>query len=157
MDCSDADMFSFPFTVSSLAEIRARKAAKHAQKQAKLTAEKEVTGGSIQPEGDDVVVPVQPPEAQAVVLQVSSSPERPEGSNKRSRSSDEVIKTYQPQWGVLTTDQILVPSPQAVREVAPDLCRGMALPADRSGFEEASAAEALTELMSHLALVSFST
>lgn len=77
-----------------------------------------------------------------------------ETSNKRSRANDEVIKTYVPQWGVLTTDAIASSVPPSAREVGPEFCRGLILPRDRALYDNVSAVDACTELMGLLSMAS---
>lgn len=52
------------------------------------------------------------------------------GSRKRVRVDGEVVSTYAPQLGVLTTDGVASSVPPSAREVGPDLCRGLAFPTD---------------------------
>lgn len=66
-----------------------------------------------------------------------------EEPRKRSRASGGVIETYAPKWGVLSTDALACPTPVSVKEIVPDLCRGLMLPKDVPAYAEADPVAAL--------------
>lgn len=66
-----------------------------------------------------------------------------QGPNKCSRGEEDVIRTYVPKWGMLMTDHICYGVLEESKEVAPDLCRGLMLPADQSLYSAATSAEAI--------------
>lgn len=101
-------------------------------------------------------------EKSLVVTPPTSSPPRepvPEGTpvepKKRPRSENTELKVYSPQWSVLDTDRIIVPAPSSSKNVGPDLCRGLVLPADRPTVSKLNNVEACTEMMTLLSMVSF--
>ncbi|KAK1362161.1 hypothetical protein POM88_046635 [Heracleum sosnowskyi] len=71
---------------------------------------------------------------------------------KRARRGD-VIKMYVPQWAVLESDSIATTDPKAIKEIAPDLCRALVLPADRPAYEKLGLADACADLMAFLSKV----
>lgn len=66
--------------------------------------------------------------------------------NKWARTRDDVVQTYAPKWGVLTTDHICY-----------GIMRGLMLSADLSLYTSASPVEACMKIMSLMSLVSFTT
>lgn len=67
---------------------------------------------------------------------------------KRARACNgDVIETYTPKWCVLSNDLIFVQTPEAVREVRPDIYRGLMLLADRALFSSVSPLFACTKML----------
>ena len=148
-------MLSFG-AVSSRQEIVERRK----QKAAELQAAAAQKGAGV-----DLAIPDEPapkttePEQIEQPPQVESSEraeglEVPPGSQKRHRAGDGVVRTYVPRWGVLDSDHICYGVPEEAKDVAPDLCRGLMLPADRPLYSAATPTEACSELMSLQSLVS---
>ncbi|KAK1397095.1 hypothetical protein POM88_006958 [Heracleum sosnowskyi] len=70
---------------------------------------------------------------------------------KRVRRGD-VLKTYVPQWAILETDGVTSADKKAVKEIAPDLCRALVLPADRPNYDRLDIADACADMMAFLSL-----
>lgn len=145
--------------MSSLGHIIERKRKKAAQLSIAATAEADAADQSAGKELESV------PDTGGRSETPVASPPRDQGdgivqalstdSRKRGRSGDAGLKVYHPPWGVLETDQIIVPAPQLSTIVGPDLCRGLILPADRPTFAKANDLEACTEMLALLSMVSF--
>lgn len=74
---------------------------------------------------------------------------------KRVPSNEaDVIQTYTPQWDVLSTDSVCFRAPAAAREIGPDLCRGLMLPADCPRYSSVGVLDACTEMLGLLSKVS---
>lgn len=80
------------------------------------------------------------------------STQRERSSAKRPRLNEEVVRTYAPQWGVLSTDSVLNLCPKEAKKVGPDLCRGLILPEDRQVYEETDPMAACTEMLALLSM-----
>lgn len=63
-------------------------------------------------------------------------------------------RPFVPQWGVLENDAIACLAPSPSRDVGPDLCRGLILPADRALYHKVDGLEACTEMLALLSMVS---
>ena len=147
-------LFSFG-VVSSREEIVERRRKKAADMEAAAAAAAlKGANSQVTPEDQDreIIVP-KPTEPPMVLSTEAASSEC--GIHKRPRGSEEAIRTYVPKWGVLTTDRVCYGVLEESKEVAPDLCRGLMLPADQSLYSAASPTEAVTELMTLLSLVIF--
>lgn len=74
---------------------------------------------------------------------------------KRARACNgDVIETYTPKWCVLSNDLIFVQAPETVREVRPDIYRGLILLADRALFSSVSPLFACTKMLGFPSMVS---
>lgn len=64
-----------------------------------------------------------------------------------------MVRTYVPQWGVLSTDSIIARVSVAAKEVGPDLYRGLVLPVDRKKYEQFGSVEACSEMLGLLSMI----
>ncbi|KAK1390009.1 hypothetical protein POM88_018187 [Heracleum sosnowskyi] len=138
----------FALRVSTHQAIMERKKAKFQASQAAQA------GGSSNPvrEGDDQNAPEKsaPPSPRQQPKQTGKASLSP-ASRKRAWRGD-VVKMYVPQWAALETDSFATPAPMAAKDLAPDLCRALMLPADRPKYERLSPVDSCAELMGMLSM-----
>lgn len=128
------------------------------QKAEALQAAVAVIVDKVVPErGDEKEVPKETP-VTSPLREVKNQEEPPLiDPRKRVRMDDDVVKTYTPEWGVLSTDGVVSSVPPTTHEVGPDIYRGLDLPADRSLYDKVGTVDACTELMVLISMVRFSS
>lgn len=113
--------------VSTRNDIIARRFTKQ-QRQLEQERSQEATPGSTSQESASEQERERPPSHLPVdESERDSSPSTATPGEKRPRQDDYVIKTYTPQWGVLSNDAIVASAPPSAKEVGPDLCRHLML------------------------------
>ena len=66
-----------------------------------------------------------------------------EVARKRTRPDGcSEVRSYVPEWSVLSTDLIAILAPDRIKDISGDLCRSQILPADRGTYESATALQA---------------
>ncbi|KAK1399424.1 hypothetical protein POM88_009287 [Heracleum sosnowskyi] len=150
-------LFALWDNVSSRQAIVERKMAKFEAEQAALAAKAaeaaEATGAGAassdgRQEGDkrtpEQSSPTSPPPTDQAEQATGSAQVR-----KRARRGD-VLKTYVPQWAILESDAIATADSKAIKEIAPDLCWALVLPADCPTYDQLGIADACADLMAFL-------
>lgn len=113
------------------------------------------TQNTFRPVNEDAIPPPPPSPTRIPETIVLEGGESSQGNRNKRPNNSEVPKTYVPRWTILEEDAISIATPQEVKAIAPELCRGMVLPRDREFYEAPSGIDSSIEMLSHLALVRF--